>query len=330
LEIENAAGASYPAGWEGYRAVASYDGTSWFRVPTEFEAGTLSVLHRPSCDAVYYSYFAPYSTARHQEFVARAQAQPGVRLEVLGQTLDGRDLDLLVISEALATGASAAANATKKRCWIWARQHPGETMAEWLAEGLVEALLDRDDPIARALLRRADLYVLPNMNPDGSARGHLRCNAVGANLNREWTEPTLERSPEVYRVREAMQATGVDFGLDVHGDEALPHNFISGVEGIPSLSAKQRDLQADYSRALLAASPDFQVEHGYPITPPGRANLTMGANWVAERFGCLAMTLEMPFKDTEGHEHPDGWSPERARAFGRAQLVALLAIVDRL
>lgn len=35
------------------------------------------------------------------------------------------------------------------------------------------------------------------MNPDGSYRGHLRTNASGANLNREWKEPTLEKSPEV-------------------------------------------------------------------------------------------------------------------------------------
>lgn len=39
---------------------------------------------------------------------------------------------------------------------------------------------------------------------DGSARGHLRTNASGANLNREWAStadyeaPTLERSPEVH------------------------------------------------------------------------------------------------------------------------------------
>ena len=38
---------------------------------------------------------------------------------------------------------------------------------------------------------------MPNVNPDGSIRGHLRTNAVGANLNREWKEPTVERSPEV-------------------------------------------------------------------------------------------------------------------------------------
>ena len=30
-----------------------------------------------------------------------------------------------------------------------ARQHPGETMAEWFVEGLLERLLDNADPVAR-------------------------------------------------------------------------------------------------------------------------------------------------------------------------------------
>ena len=42
------------------------------------------------------------------------------------------------------------------------------------------------------------------MNPDGAVRGHLRTNACGANLNREWCTageyeaPTLARSPTVF------------------------------------------------------------------------------------------------------------------------------------
>merc|ERR1711990_150852 len=56
-------------------------------------------------------------------------------------------------------------------------------------------------------------------------------NAAGANLNREWgctgeyEAPTLKRSPEVYHLLREMGNTGVDFLLDVHGDEELPHCF---------------------------------------------------------------------------------------------------------
>ena len=35
------------------------------------------------------------------------------------------------------------------------------------------------------------------MNPDGAAAGNLRTNSVGANLNREWADPSEGQSPEV-------------------------------------------------------------------------------------------------------------------------------------
>jgi murein tripeptide amidase MpaA len=72
-------------------------------------------------------------------------------------------------------------------------------MAEWAAEGLLRRLIDEHDATSRALLRQAVFYVVPNMCPDGSARGHLRTNAAGANLNREWAQPAADRSPEVPR-----------------------------------------------------------------------------------------------------------------------------------
>lgn len=52
--------------------------------------------------------------------------------------------------------------------------------------GFLHRLLDRDDTLARSLLRHATFRLVPCMNPDGAFRGHLRTNAGGANLNREW------------------------------------------------------------------------------------------------------------------------------------------------
>jgi murein tripeptide amidase MpaA len=322
LHLDNAGTTSYPAGWQDYRAVATYDRQHFFRVPTAYDGKRLTIRHRPSRDIVYYSYFAPYSHERHQDLVARSLAADGVRHHLLGHTLDGRDLDLLQIGEP-ARGL--------RTCWILARQHPGETMAEWLVDGLLARLLDPEDPVARALRRRAVFHVVPNMNPDGSVRGNLRVNAAGANLNREWLTPTAERSPEVLLVRDRMAATGVDFCLDVHGDEGLPYNFIAGPDGVPSLTKRLTDLQTAYEAALVRASPDFQTVHGYDPAPPGEANMTMCTNYVAETFGCLSMTLEQPFKDTADTPHPElGWSPGRCRKLGHANLDALLAVLDGL
>ena len=77
MRIVNAGEASFPGGWEGYRAVASYDRKRWFRVEgTSFDAGSgvLTIDHTPAKDAVYYAYFAPYPYERHQALIAEVQA----------------------------------------------------------------------------------------------------------------------------------------------------------------------------------------------------------------------------------------------------------------
>ena len=325
LDLANSA---YPEGWNGYDVVASYDREEWFRIPSEFDGDNLTFTVIPENESMYFAYFAPYSYDRHQDLLHLAQSHYNCRLETLGHTLDNRDVSLLVIGD---EHAADSEEAPKKKIWVIARQHPGETMAEWFVEGLVQRLLDETDTVGRALLNKAVFYVVPNMNPDGSARGHLRLNAIGVNLNREWQTPSLENSPEVFYVREKMLATGVDMFLDIHGDEAIPFNFVAGSEGIPSYDARLENLENKFKQALLTVTPEFQDEHGYGKDKPGEANLTVASNWVGEQFNCLSYTVEMPFKDH--NKHPDslyGWSPERSIGFGHDTLAAVLAVTDDL
>ena len=314
MVIENAGNSAYPSGWPDYKACASYDRETWFRVPTAFENGELIISHTPAEEVVYYAYFAPFSMERHGDMICEASMVEGVSLQELGKTLDGRPLDCLHVG----TG--------DKQVWVIARQHPGESMAEWLMEGFLARLLDEADPVARKLRALARFNIVPNMNPDGSFRGHLRTNAAGVNLNREWAEPSLEKSPEVFYTLAAMKETGVDLFLDVHGDEALPYNFIAGSEGAPGFSEADDARLIAYKNALVTASPDFQTKYGYPRNAPGKANMKIAGNAMFGYFQCLSMTLEMPFKDNA--DMPDeafGWSPERCRHLGAANLDAMLA-----
>lgn len=326
LNIVNAGAASYLEGWENYQAVASYDREYWFRLPTSYKDGKLTIVAELECDTIQIAYFAPYSYERHQDLLAAVQTHPLVSVEHLGETLDKRDLTLLKIAD-----GDSSSDKSKRNIWITARQHPGETMAEWLVEGLLYSLLDSDNATAKLLLDKANFYIVPNMNPDGSVRGHLRTNAVGTNLNREWLNPSLEKSPEVFHVINKMEATGVDLFYDVHGDEALPYVFLAGSQGTPSYNDRLARLRDKFSDVLKLASADFQSEFGYDIDAPGTANMTIATHWVAERFDCLANTLEMPFKDNDNVPDADtGWSPERSIKLGEASLVAMLAVVDDL
>ena len=322
IRIENAGQSSYPEGWEDYQATASYDRSNWFRVPTHYEDGVLTIEHTPLAGSVYYAYFEPYSHEQHLNLLGDAQGSGLCQIDDLGSTAQGRDINLLTI------GHQAASDL---KIWIIARQHPGESMAEWFAEGLLSRLLDHQDPTARALLDCATFYIVPNMNPDGAALGNQRTNATGADLNREWQTPNPEHSPEVYAVRQKMHETGVDLFLDIHGEEALPYVFAAGCEGNPSYDARLAALEAAFKTALHQASPDFQDEHGYPKTAPDQANLAIAKSYVGETFGCLSYTLEMPFKDNINLPDDDfGWNGQRSLRLGEAILSAILAVCPQL
>lgn len=378
-EIINAADVSFPDAWVGTEVVASTDRSTWtyaplHRPPSEpfTTAAALSERRaiRVSRDTrrvgstvydtsrgvlswewkhvapgvpVYFAYFDLYSYERHLDFVARCAAArdaPGLMVRSLGQTLDGREMDCIDVG----TGTQHA--------WVIHRQHPGESMASFFAEGLLGRLLGLHagggvDPLSQRLLKEFTFHIVPNMNPDGALRGHLRTNAGGANLNREWSPstlpsgatyeaPTLERSPEVYHVLKAMDATGVDLFLDVHGDETLPVAFLAGAEGLDvwEKGPRLRALHGAFVGAYSRANPDMQRPFGYEPGTPANANYCIGSNQVASRFDCLGVTLEMPFKDCVGVARPAGqtrgFDGMRAAQLGAALLDALAYVAPSL
>jgi len=332
FRILNAGKCSYAPGFLGYRSCCSYDHETWFRVPTDYSAndGVMTISLTPEQDTLWFAYFAPFSYEEHQRLIARCQESPLARVKSLGHSLDGRDIDLVTVG----TG--------KLKAWFTARQHPGESMAEHWMDGFLARLLDPDDALAKRLRALCTFYVVPNVNPDGSVRGHLRTNACGANLNREWASspkhygqhkaPTMERSPEVFLILQEMDNSGVDFFLDVHGDENLPHSFFAGAQGASRWTNRLSLLLQRLAEAYQSANPDFgNLAYNYDNDEVGEANPTTADAAVTARFGCLSVTLEQPFKDCFDTPEPNfGWSPARCRHLGASFLDALAEIVNDL
>jgi len=325
FRLRNAAGSRFSRGWENYRVVASYNREDWFRIDGSYDGTALSWRHRPDRDRTWFAYHAPYTEPRRMGLVERCAASQLARVEVLGETLDGRSIELIRVGEP---------GPTKRICWIVARQHPGESMSEFAAEGMLDRLLDTADPTTRSLLEQAVFYLVPNMNPDGSIRGFHRYNAGGIDLNRAWSNTSREASPEVWFVRERMKEVGVDFCLDIHGDESRHYVWPVRPTGIPSLRQAQTALTKTFERALKQASPDYHPElpeGGQYDQPPGKDPLAMCTSWTAETFGCLSLIVELPFLDNQFLPDPHyGWSPRRSILFGRACLNALLSVVGDL
>lgn len=331
--IENAGDSSFPVAWPGSTTCVTrdlHDANSWTRALDTFYAdGKLTWTTDQSAGSTYFSYFPPYSYGRHLDLIQKCAQSEYATVQVLGQSLDGRDIECV------------KAGSGDKICWIIHRQHPGETMAEFYAEGFLTRLLGLDthgslDGLVHTVLKEFTFYVVPNMCPDGSVRGHLRTNACGSNLNREWEStgipgdehyykaPTMERSPEVLCVLKKMDETGVDAFLDVHGDEELPYNFVNGAEGCPNWGPRLMHLQGAFVASYSRANPDIQPFSGYAPDEALKAKMTVCSNQIGTRFDCLAGTLEMPYKDCLTNPDPKrGWSPARSAKLGASLLDAL-------
>lgn len=307
--LANAGEVTFGGAWDGYEVHVLPAGSRvWRRAPTTWDGEALRFLHRAAGASTRYAYFAPYAVDRAARLALAAGDAPHARVDVLGVSCEGRPLHRVTFGDPDAARVA----------WVVARQHPGETPASWAAEGLLRA--------AAASPERFDglcLHVVPLVNPDGAARGNMRTNAAGRDLNRTWDDPDEDDAPEVAHVRRAVLEAGCDLFVDVHADESARWAFPSLCEGNPSWDEEIGALEERFAELLADRSPDFVAEPFYDLDPPGGADLSIAANQIGEALGCPAATLELPFKASGGGRVRDGFSPARARQLGAALLDVL-------
>lgn len=321
LHIENAGTVSFPE-WStevSYRAFASSDEKTWSRLETEFnqESGTLTIRGRLISNSIHIAYFVPYSYARHLELIESAKKIQNCVVSTIGKSVEGRDITLLTIG---------TPEPHKKNIWVIARQHPGETAAEWYIEGLIERLQSGKD--LSTFFDNAVLYIVPNMNPDGSYRGNLRTNAAGKDLNRQWNIwDNQETAPEVFYVREAMLKEGVAAFFDIHGDETHPYVFPDGRGPGCTSNPEMIALENEFLEAYIKVCPYLEKDSKYDPDEPGQANLNIANAFFAEHLNCLSFVFEMPNKQLKSG---DDWNHEDCKHFGANLIEPLTKLLLKL
>jgi murein tripeptide amidase MpaA len=307
--IDNAGQSTYAHAWPGSQTYASGDGEHWQRIETGFDGQALHFVDTP-VDGSLYAYFVPYTAAQRDRLLQNCVKRGIAQRESLGQTVEGRAIELLTLG-------SRAPDAA--RIWVIARLHAGESMSEWAVEGLLRRLIMSDAAVVD-LLTRARLYVVPNANPDGSAVGNLRANANGIDLNRVWADPPAS-APEVAHIRRAIEATGIDAFIDIHGDEDRDYLWIMHPEAV-----ELRPEQMVFEDALKQQNPEIQY------APPLRdsplfGSLGLSVNFASVHCGVPAWIIELPFKPVDYGLGPDSLGPAGCQRFGASLVEALLAVL---
>ncbi len=147
---------------------------------------------------------APYRSPEERDSRLDELARSlGAELRVLGRSHEGREIRVARVPRAAATrSASSAPGGSPRHVLVCAGIHGLEYIGSEVALGLLEAMRNPFPSLAQ-LRSRAEIWVLPSLNPDAYARTwaregqgelkRLRTNARGVDLNRNFPLPAPQR-----------------------------------------------------------------------------------------------------------------------------------------
>jgi cytosolic carboxypeptidase protein 6 len=130
-------------------------------------------------------------TSHVQEWKNELLKKNFVELIPIGSSKQGRPMEVLKIGEA----------DDSEMLMVISMQHPPELTGYLAMQAFVEEIV-KDTPAARKFRNKYNLYLMPQMNPDGVANGHWRHNVGGIDLNRDWMN---FNQPETKALAEFME-----------------------------------------------------------------------------------------------------------------------------
>ena len=168
---------------EENQMVYSCDGENWNRLTSHSYSpdagGTYTFVETFTCDPVQIATFFPFPYEKMHTFVDTVSASPWAVETVLGSSHQGRDIDLLTITN------PAIPNTGKHIIYIIGRQHAAETSSSHMLEGMLNFLIS-NDPDAARMRDNFVWYIVPMVNPDGVYSGKSRETSEGNDPNRDW------------------------------------------------------------------------------------------------------------------------------------------------
>jgi hypothetical protein len=210
--------------------VYSEDGRTWRHFPAmewDDQAKEATLHLRPESETVWIAHIPPYPHAELLRLLREIDRSPHARVEVIGKTVQGRDLHLVTVTD------FAVPDDGKQLLWLSARQHAWEAGTSHVMEGALRYLTSEEES-AQELRRTVVFKLLPMGDPDGCARGKVRFNANGYDVNRHWDEVDLrakahlERMPEIWYAKKALFAQvdsgrPIDLMVNLHNTETAEY-----------------------------------------------------------------------------------------------------------
>lgn len=216
--------------------------------------------------------------ATYDGWMTAAARSPLVTRARLGQSSEGRPIDMLSIRQPDAT--------PREQVVLIGRQHPPEITGATALFAFAGRLL-ADDPLAVRFRQRFETVVVPLMNPDGVVHGHWRHNMGQTDLNRDWgpfVQPETQIMRDMLEQMDADPARKLRLFLDFHSTQkdvvyTIPEDEVTDPAGFTKAwLARYQELVPDY---------EVREQAGH------NANSPVSKAWVHERFRVPTATYEL-------------------------------------
>lgn len=300
--------------------VISFDRKTWKHLEdVEYDAAEprLRLKIHAAGKPFWIAHVPPYTDAELQVLRKEVRRHADFREEVAGKSLAGRDILLWTIHHGALQG--------KKTIWLMFRQHSWESGSSWVGEGAVRSLL-ANTPAAQKLRQDYIWKIFPLCDPDGVARGGVRFNKNGFDLNRNWDVVDPVRMPEITVQRDAVKrwidaGHSVDFYLSLHNTETAEYLQAAAEAESKFHDLAERLFQQLANTSFAPSRPLFAAAAGKSENR-GRMTVIQGL-YATFQFPAFLMEQRIGYNEKLGHfpNIPDRlkFGEELVGAIARAQ-----------
>ncbi len=287
-------------------------GRTWSWLGAEaVDGASFSFRFPETADEVRFAFTTPYQASDLQTFVDALQSDPSLKVSSLCRTRKGRDVEVL--------HAGRLDGKAEHRVLVTARHHACESMASFVLEGLVRAVVR--DKEQQWLREHVEFMVVPFVDKDGVEQGDQGKLRAPRDPNRDYDGTSIYPSVAALRDRVPGWADGrLKIALDLHcpyirGGRNEKVFFVGQPEDRISQNTQRL---AGLLESLPVAGLPYHTKDNLPFGQEwnNRAKLGEGrsmADWAAQLPGIeVACTIEVPYAIASGTTV----TPESAREFG--------------
>ena len=258
-----------------YPPKISHDGKSWQLQDYQLKGERLIMKVKASPQPVTISAQEIINNQYYVDWAEELTAQSVFTQSILGLSTQGRPIYKIESRD----------ESTNEWVVILGRQHPPEVTGALALFPFVETLLS-DSELSKYFLRKYNVLVIPNINPDGVHAGNWRSNANGMDLNRDWNDFSQIETQLINDYLQGLVAQGqkIKFAVDFHSTKndifyTMPVDY--GVES----SYFVRHWLGELDRQM----PNFNVV----LRPGNNPDLGVSKQYFSDQFGVHAITYEM-------------------------------------